>query len=291
MASIDFKQLDNISRDYVNWSNKHILDQCKIIPINNNETIEKLQILAHKNSIQRKIADDQHKKLTDIYFARSKSLAPVCKINDKFSEKDMIVRRSIVHCNAPFEEYSDLDILLVSQKYRENKYIITIKEQISELNFIKRLVMVTKIQRLIIDKQLLKIVSSYQTYMYAVLSKQYLMDINGSNLHLIQDRRLLSNLKLLDELWKQKERSIYNLSSSNRSLPTENMKIYKLIKKTAAPQVVSQNCCVCFENIKFKIGLVSCGHTAICEQCASNVDNKKCPICMTSFTQFIKIFD
>jgi len=290
MASIDFKQLDNINKNCINWSNKSILDQCKITPIDDNETIENLQTLACKNSLQRKIAADQHKKIMDIYSARSKPLEKKYEIDKIFSNEDLHNRHLVIYSNTYFDKYYDLDSLLVLQKYQDGKHIVTINARLAELDFIKHLAMVIKIQRIMIDKQLLKIVSLYKRRMYTQLSTQYLIDIDNSNLDFIEDKRLSSHLKLLHELWTQKEAAIYKIISSDQySMPAENIKIYKLIKKMSAPKAILFNCCVCFENIKTKIGLVPCGHTAICTLCASNIN--KCPICTTPFTQFIKIFD
>ena len=49
------------------------------------------------------------------------------------------------------------------------------------------------------------------------------------------------------------------------------------------------NCCVCFELISSKIALVPCGHTEICPECVDKLHQRKCPVCMLQFSQYIRL--
>jgi HNH endonuclease/Zinc finger, C3HC4 type (RING finger) len=52
----------------------------------------------------------------------------------------------------------------------------------------------------------------------------------------------------------------------------------------------AKDCCVCLEKINEKYVLIPCGHTSVCLKCLKKID-KKCPICITKFDTFIKIYD
>src|SRR5579863_4123889 len=51
----------------------------------------------------------------------------------------------------------------------------------------------------------------------------------------------------------------------------------------------AKDCCVCLEKIIEKYVLIPCGHTSVCLKCLKKID-KKCPICITKFDAFIKIY-
>lgn len=47
---------------------------------------------------------------------------------------------------------------------------------------------------------------------------------------------------------------------------------------------------ICFNEIKNKVAVVSCGHAKFCEKCVTTIKDKKCPVCRGNINSVMKIF-
>ena len=77
-------------------------------------------------------------------------------------------------------------------------------------------------------------------------------------------------------------------TSENNNI-TKSTDDHHTIPRLSLPQSNNKECCICFENIADKYALVPCGHTSTCGICVQKIE--KCPICVTSVTNSIRIYD
>jgi len=296
---IDFVKFYELDKKFINLSDPDLIKQCAIIPVKDNEPNKNLETLIYKNSLQQKILTYQFDHLLSIYRMVTKKISFFHQADENFTEKDIEMMNIFDHSNnKTIKKFSNLNMLLRVKKYRDTTRIITKKEMIAECVYIKNLTIMTSFQRLILDKQLGKLVTMFEKFVFDDLSKKCSMGVDRTNVHLICDEHSLNIIALLDKMQKDcNEIPVFKLGKP-KPLTTKfgMIKEPALINEPAEEklppkksEIISIDCCVCFDQIKEKIGLVPCGHTAICTQCASNIN--KCPICTVPFTQFIKIFD
>jgi len=50
-------------------------------------------------------------------------------------------------------------------------------------------------------------------------------------------------------------------------------------------------CCVCMDEIKYKIVLVPCGHARICAVCVDKLIIKRCPLCRRIIQKYMRYYD
>lgn len=50
-------------------------------------------------------------------------------------------------------------------------------------------------------------------------------------------------------------------------------------------------CCVCMDEIKYKIVLIPCGHTRICAVCVDKLIVKRCPLCRKIIQKYMRYYD
>ena len=77
------------------------------------------------------------------------------------------------------------------------------------------------------------------------------------------------------------EQNFKSKSIINRHVYFNNQKVSKPIEN-------NNNCCICFEDIDYKIALVPCGHAQFHDKCVTSL--QQCPICLTKIEKAIKIF-
>jgi len=151
-------------------------------------------------------------------------------------------------------KYSDLDSLSKLEK---------------NVTPIESLIMITLFQACIIDHQYDDLVSRFE---------KHIAGLDPINSPKTKTKKTKKTKKRLVDIMID---SLYYMTQMKIVLKDE------IIKEQ--PSVVRNDCCVCFENMQTRICLVPCGHTVVCGQCAANIN--KCPICVTTITQFVRIYD
>jgi len=295
---LNFKKIDNTDQKFINWSGINLLNQCMIVPVKNDMTPEYLEELIHKNSLQGKIWRYQYNELLNIYRNTSNMISDFYDANEEYTKRDLQMINNVNYSNnKTIKKYSNLDLLSTLQKYRNDHSIITNEELIAESIYIKNLIVISTLQQVILGRQLINLLTISEKILYTMLSEHYSIEINQSNLDTITDKETLVIVLTIKELQSSKN-DVYihkfDLSKNSRVFFFEagTLKPCHKSKKTIPlkiipPKNVTNDCCICFDKIDQKIALVSCGHTSVCENCI--VDINKCPICMSSFTQHVKI--
>lgn len=140
-----------------------------------------------------------------------------------------------------------------------------------------------------------------KTFLNSKLSDQNGSIIKDPGLHIISDSQMTKTAELINTIQSKSNVLSQEIcdGSSNGSVKVmtfeqflihSNIDINELKKNAMSDQSISNDCCVCFENIEQRIGLIPCGHTTVCEKCVSNARDKKCPLCRQLFTEYVKLF-
>lgn len=294
-AQFSFEKFSKLDLKYINFSNTDLLNKCRITRIMGNESADKVMELHYRLELQHKIIDFQYEQIDKIYdefCLRSNN-------SDKrvtVSEKKYLDNINHINSN-DIKRHSDLNILAQLQNYRNTYSSITKSEIIAESLYIRKLLMETGIQRTILFKQQDQILDIAKTVIASKMSQQKPTPIEntGLTLQLCTDQDFINNAKLVN---KMQTNQPLNSNTGLRIMTLEQFMDKHNISKTSIPtkkskqkkKIIIDECCVCFDKINQKIGLVPCGHTTVCEKCAVNICGKNCPICRETFTQYVKLY-
>ncbi len=278
----DFEKFYEMDSMYINLSNPDLLNKCNITPIVGNKTGEDTVMLHYKNALQHKIISYQYEQFDKLCADKRLTKKEIQFINNLNYSDHGIIKR-----------YSNLDLLSLLQDYK-NKHPITTREKNMVATYTRKLYITTGIQRRILHAQQDQLLCLAKTFLNLSLPEQksVVIEDTGLKAHIITDKHLISNVQLINTI-QSKSDQLPDLKSDMCVMTINQFMDYtQQSTKISIPddQSVSNDCCVCFENIEQKIGLIPCGHTTICEKCIPSLHDKQCPICRVSFTQCVKLF-
>jgi len=272
-----FEKISKMDPKNIDFTDIQLLNACSITPLTNNKTVDELIILGYKNEIQNKIITFQYDRLEEIYdgICSKSNNNKVLYIDEKKLLDDLD------HTNDDTtRQYSNLDLLTLHKKYRIAYPNTTQKERIAESLYIRNLLIITGIQRILVQQQ-----HNLMAYLYELrISERF----NQRKTKLIENASTidLPKIKSLDRL----------IMCNTSNIPDQKKKKKKRSKKKKSvnpiniPKQDKNDCCICFSPIEQKISLIPCGHTTVCSHCVENSCGKKCPICREEIVQYIKIY-
>jgi len=280
-----FKKIDNTDVKFIDWFGVKLIEKSTIIPIQNSIIADDLDELLHKNSVQGKIWIRQRDKIVN-------AIRNITDNSCECTKQDLQRINNICNANdKTIKKYSDLNLSALLQKYRDTHSANTSEE----IAYMKNLLVVSALQEVIINVQMIKLLTVGEQNLYKILTDKCNRTIDDSNLDTVTDEKMLDIVFSIENLQMQRD-DIY-ISHYDLSIPVFffnvkdfNRKEQKKIipPKTVVSKNITNDCCICFDKIDQKIVLIPCGHTTICENCIGDIN--KCPICMSQFTQYVKIF-
>lgn len=79
------------------------------------------------------------------------------------------------------------------------------------------------------------------------------------------------------------------LSSKKNLVVTYSKKKEKSSNVDGNKNEVEKECCVCYGDLTSRIVFDPCGHTCVCDDCVTQLNNE-CPICRVKFIKFMKVY-
>ena len=300
VITFSFEPFCEIDAEYINLSNPKLLNKSTITPIVGNISLQDTMDLYYKNNLQHKIVDHQYNKLDQLCdeLYNNSDHKRVSK-----NELKLLNRLNYSDCNT-IKKYGNLDLLYLFQNYKKDHLLNTPQYKNNERMYCRKLLLDTGIQRRILHAQQDQILTISKVILNKEISKQDYAIINNTKFNVIIDGKLRRVADIIDQI-QSKQQESPQIPISDNYKKNSDMKIISLEqflkdnnvdvdavknKLEKEDQAISNDCCICFENIEQRMGLIPCGHTTICETCILNAHDNKCPLCRTIFTEHVKLF-
>jgi len=289
MNQINFKKIDKLDNKLVNWFDPDLLRQCSITSIKNVKTSKNMKNLLSKNDLQHKIMNHQFAQLINIYRNISIAIADFYDADEEYSRQDLqMINNANYSHEKLIKKYGDLDLLSKLRTYRTKHPNITCEDMIDESIYIKELIVISTLQQVILDQQVIKLLTITETILRKILLEHTSEGVDEADIGIRSGKEIIPITKRIRDIQRDRDAIVIYKFDLSKEMPT--VIFDKKSKKMFQPIKIDlpDACRVCFENIEHRIALVACGHTSVCQNCVNDID--ECPTCATPYTQHIKIF-